>query len=79
MNRVLIIVSRVNAESSLLLMGLVLLGSLLQAALTLFALEFFVEGGDFWPVILWPLPLQALQGINGRYSAWPFISGCSSF
>lgn len=56
------VVSRVNAESSVLVMGLVLLGSLLQAALTIFALDFFVEGGDFWPVILWPLPPQV--GLN---------------
>lgn len=61
------IVSRVNAESSLLLMGLVLLGSLLQAALTLFALEFFVEGGDFWPVILWPLPLQICLNVLAAF------------
>lgn len=56
-------VSRVNAESSLLLMGLVLLGSLMQAVLTIFALEFFVEGGDFWPMIFWPLPLQIVLNV----------------
>jgi rod shape-determining protein MreD len=51
-------VSRVNVESSLLLMGLVLLGTLLQAILTIFALDFFVDEGIFWPMILRPLPMQ---------------------
>lgn len=61
------IVSRVNAESSLLLMGLVLLGSLLQGGLTIFALEFFVNEGLFWPMILWPLPFQVFVNLLAAF------------
>ncbi len=57
------IVSRVNAESSVLLMGLVLLGSLLQSVLMIFALEFFIDEGLFWPMVLWPLPFQVLSNV----------------
>jgi len=61
------IVSRVNAESSLLLLGLVLLGTLLQGALTLFALEFFIADGRFWPQVLWTLPLQILLNLLAAF------------
>ncbi|MCK4536789.1 MAG: rod shape-determining protein MreD [Desulfuromonadales bacterium] len=61
------VVSRVNAESSLLLMGLVLLGSLLQGCLTIFALEFFVAEGNFWPMILGPLPFQVILNMLAAF------------
>ena len=61
------IVSRVNAESSLLLLGLVLLGTALQGTLTIFALEFFSEEFRFWPQILWALPLQTLYNVLAAF------------
>lgn len=60
-------VSRVNAESSLLLLGLVLLGTALQGTLTIFALEFFSEDIRFWPQILWALPLQTLFNVLAAF------------
>jgi rod shape-determining protein MreD len=49
------------------LMGLVLLGSLLQGCLTIFALEFFVAEGNFWPMILGPLPFQVILNMLAAF------------
>ena len=61
------IVSRVNAESSALLLALVFLGTVLQGALTVFALEFFLVDGQFWPQILWALPFQVLINLVAAF------------
>ena len=61
------IVSRVNAESSALLLGLVFLGTVLQGALTVFALEFFLVDAQFWPQILWALPPQILINLVAAF------------
>jgi rod shape-determining protein MreD len=44
--------ARLNTESSVLLLLLVSAGTLLQAALLLFALGFFAEAGALWMIIL---------------------------
>lgn len=57
------IVSRVNAESSLLLLVLVFFGTVLHAGLSVFALEFFIADQRFWPQILQALPFQILSNL----------------
>lgn len=52
------IVSRVNAESSLLLLLLVMGGTVLQAVLVAFALDFFRAEINVWTQIAWQLPAQ---------------------
>lgn len=54
------IVTRVNTESSPLLLLLVLVGTLLQSALVAFALDFFSQATRIWPQMAWQLPLQLL-------------------
>jgi rod shape-determining protein MreD len=54
------IVTRVNTESSPLLLLLVLAGTVLDAVLTAFALDFFGQTTRVWPQVAWHLPMQLL-------------------
>ncbi len=45
-------VSRLNAESSVLLMFLVLWGTVVEAALVIFSVGFFADSGPIWPIVL---------------------------
>jgi rod shape-determining protein MreD len=54
------IVTRVNTESSPLLLLLVLVGTLLQSVLAAFALDFFNQATRIWPQMAWQLPVQLL-------------------
>lgn len=54
------IVTRVNTESSALLLLLVAAGTVLQSAMIAFALDFFGRTVQFWPQIAWQLPVQIL-------------------
>lgn len=65
--------TRLNTESLPLLWYLVGGGTLLQAGLTVFALEFFTSAADFWLVMLRYLPLQLLANLLAAYllrGAW---------
>jgi hypothetical protein len=53
-------VTRVNTESSSLLLLLVLAGTILQSAMVAFSLDFFSQGTRIWPQIAWQLPAQLL-------------------
>lgn len=61
------IATRLNTESLPLLWCLVGGGTLLQAALTVFALEFFAEIEGFWRVVLPVLPGQLLLNLLAAY------------
>jgi rod shape-determining protein MreD len=54
------IVTRVNTESSPLLLMLVLAGTIMQSALVAFALDFFSQTARIWSQIAWHLPIQLL-------------------
>jgi len=54
------IVTRVNTESSPLLLLLVLCGTVLDSVLTAFALDFFSHAERIWPQMVWHLPVQLL-------------------
>ena len=54
------IVTRVNTESSPLLLILVLSGTVLHSVLTAFALDFFSHAARIWPQMVWHLPVQLL-------------------
>ena len=54
------IVTRVNTESSALLLLMVMAGTLLQGALVAFALDFFRRDMGVWAQIAWQLPVQLL-------------------
>ena len=54
------IVTRVNTESSPLLLLLVLAGTILHSFLTAFALDFFSRAARIWPQMAWHLPVQLL-------------------
>lgn len=54
------IVTRVNTESSPLLLLLVAAGTVLQSALVAFALDFFSQTAGIWPQMVWQLPMQLL-------------------
>lgn len=54
------IVTRVNTESSALLLLLVAAGTILQSAMVAFALDFFGQTVRIWPQIAWQLPVQVL-------------------
>lgn len=54
------IVTRVNTESSVLLLLLVMAGTVLQAFLVAFALDFFMPEISFSSQIAWQLPVQLL-------------------
>jgi rod shape-determining protein MreD len=54
------IVTRVNTESSPLLLLLVAVGTVLQSGMMAFALDFFGQTVRIWPQIVWQLPVQLL-------------------
>lgn len=59
--------TRLNTESLPLIWCLVGGGTLLQAALTVFAIEFFAETSRFWAVVLNCLPAQMLLNLLFAY------------
>ena len=59
--------TRLNTESLRLLWCLIGGGTLLQGALTLFALEFFASAERFWLVMLQALPAQLLYNLLAGY------------
>jgi rod shape-determining protein MreD len=61
------IATRLNTESLPLLWCLVGGGTLLQGALTMFALEFFADAERFWMVLLRNLPAQLLFNLLAGY------------
>ena len=54
------IVTRVNTESSPLLLLLVIVGTIQQSLMTAFALDFFSKTTQVWQQIIWQLPVQLL-------------------
>lgn len=54
------IVTRVNTESSPLVLLLVIAGTVLHSAMTAFALDFFGQTVRIWPQIAWQTPVQVL-------------------
>jgi len=58
---------RLNTESSVLLLLLVSIGTLLQAALILFALGFFADAGSLWLIILKGLLPQVLLNLLAAF------------
>jgi rod shape-determining protein MreD len=61
------VVARLNAESSVLLLLLVAIGTLLQSALLLFALGFFADAGALWVIILKGLLPQILLNLLAAF------------
>ena len=59
--------TRLNTESLPLLWCLVGGGTLLQGALTVFALQFFADAGSFWVVVLNCMPAQLLYNLLSGY------------
>jgi rod shape-determining protein MreD len=59
--------TRLNTESLPLLWCLVGGGTLMQAALTVFALEFFVDVSHFWVLVFGFLPVQLLYNLLAGY------------
>lgn len=59
--------TRLNTESLPLLWCLVGGGTLLQGALTVFAIEFFADTSQFWKVMLHSLPEQLLLNLAAGY------------
>lgn len=69
------IVTRVNTESSPLLLLLVVAGTILQTALLAFALDFFSQATRIWPQLAWQLPIQLLLNLAAallllRFTVW---------
>lgn len=69
------IVTRVNTESSPLLLLLVLAGTVLDSILTAFALDFFSHTARIWPEMAWLLPVQLLLNFTAalillRITVW---------
>jgi rod shape-determining protein MreD len=62
--------TRLNTESISLLWCLVVGGTLLQAALTVFALEFFADVSRFWALALDILPEQLVLNLAAGYLLW---------
>ena len=62
--------TRLNTESVTLLWCLVAGGTLLQAALTVFALEFFADVQRFWALVLDLLPAQLVLNLAAGYLMW---------
>jgi len=54
------VVTRVNTESSALVLLLVVAGTVLQAAMVAFALDFFGITDRIWSQIVWQTPIQVL-------------------
>lgn len=61
------IVARVNAESSALILLLVMAATILQSALVAFAIDFFKAGVLIWPYIAWQLPIQLLLNFTTAF------------
>ncbi len=61
------IVTRVNTESSALLLLLVLAGTVLQTLILAFALDFFSQASRIWPQMLWQLPVQLLMNFISAF------------
>ena len=59
--------TRLHTESLPLVWCLVGGGTLLQGALTVFAIEFFADAGQFWAVMLRSLPTQLLLNLAAGY------------
>ena len=57
------VVSRVNAESSALLLLLLMGGTILQALMVTFALDFFRQDMRIWPQVAWQIPPQLLMNL----------------
>jgi hypothetical protein len=69
------IVTRVNTESSPLLLLLVTAGTVLQSSLVAFALDFFSQTASIWPQMVWHLPTQLLLNFMAalvllRFTVW---------
>ena len=65
--------TRLNTESLPLIWCLVGGGTLLQGALTIFAVEFFAETGPFWTALLRSLPAQLVLNLAAAWllrGAW---------
>lgn len=62
------IVTRVNTESSPLLLLLILAGTVLQFALLAFAVDFFSHTARVWPQMVWELPVQLLLNFIAAFS-----------
>jgi rod shape-determining protein MreD len=58
---------RLNAESPLLLLFMVLCGTLLEAFILVFTLGFFAEAGRSWTIIASALPGQLLLNLTGAW------------
>ena len=69
--------TRLNIGSVSLLWCLVLGGTLLQAALTVFALEFFADVERFWLLVLGTLPGQLVLNLAAGYLLWRFELCCA--
>lgn len=61
------VVTRVNTESSALILLLVMAGTVLQSLLVAFAVDFFNEGLIIWPQIAWQLPVQLLLNLFAAF------------
>jgi rod shape-determining protein MreD len=69
------IVTRVNTESSPLLLLLVAAGTVMQSVLMAFSLDFFSQTERLWPQTMWQLPMQLLLNFIAafvllRLSVW---------
>lgn len=69
------IVTRVNTESSPLLLLLILAGTVLQSFLVAFALDFFSRASRIWPQMVWQMPAQLVLNFIAafvllRLSVW---------
>ncbi len=69
------IVTRVNTESSPLLLMLVIIGTLMQSLLVAFSLDFFSQTERIWSQMIWHLPVQLLLNFIAaflllRLSVW---------
>lgn len=61
------VVSRLNTESSLLLLFMVACGTLFQGAVLVFLLTFLAETGGAWFLILKALPLQLISNVVATF------------
>lgn len=61
------IVTRVNTESSPLLLLLVSVGTVQQSIMVAFALDFFSQSVRIWPQMVWQLPVQLLLNLIAAF------------
>jgi len=71
--------TRLNTDSVSLLWCLVIGGTLLQAGLTVFALEFFADVKRFWVLVIDILPGQLLLNLAAGYLLWRLERRWESF